>query len=268
MRISCRLGMLLGVAALLAAVAGAQEILLPEQNAAKAREVIQQAIQALGGKAYLNVKDIYREGRLAQFSSSGELSGYVKFFDYVKLPGKNRTEFSDKRNIISVMTLEEGWELDRGGIQPVGQEALERYQRNLKKDVLEYLLRYRLQEEGLSFRYQGTDIVDLKPVEWVEIVDRDRTSIRIAFDQKTHLPIRTVILWRDPLTRQRIEEVEYYSNYHSVNGVMTPFQIQKERNGINYYQVFFTTCRYNTGLDDALFTRASLEERWAKLNKK
>ncbi len=267
MRISQRIAIVIYFGALLPVAAGAQQILLPEQNAAKARGVIQQAIEALGGEAYLNVKDIYREGRLAQFSSSGELSGYVQFYDYVKMPGKNRTEFYDKRNIISVMTLEEGWELDRGGIQPVGPEAVERYQRNLKKDVLEYFFRYRLNEEGLSFRYQGTDIVDLKQVEWVEIVDRDRTSIRIAFDLSTHLPIRTVILWRDPLTRQRFEEVEYYANYHPVSGVMTPFQIQKQRNGVNYYQVFFSTYQYNTGVDDSLFTRASLEERWAKIKK-
>ena len=130
------------------------------------------------------------------------------------------------------------------------------------------VLRYRLDEEGLAFRYQGSDVVDLKQVDWVELVDRERTSMRIALDRNTRLPIRAVIVSRDPLTRQRIEEVEYYANYHPIDGVMTPMQIQKQRNGINYYQVFFTAYRYNTGLDDALFTRASLEERWAKLNKK
>ncbi|MCL6482192.1 MAG: outer membrane lipoprotein-sorting protein, partial [Firmicutes bacterium] len=143
-----------------------------------------------------------------------------------------------------------------------------RYRRNLRKDVLEYVFRYRLDEEGLAFRYQGSDVVDLKQVDWVELVDRERTSMRIALDRRTHLPIRVVIVSRDPHSRQRIEEVEYYANYHAVDGVMTPMQIQKQRNGINYYQVFFTAYRYNTGLDDALFTRAALEERWAKLNKK
>ncbi len=267
MRLSISAGSAVLVALLAATTAG-QQVLLPEQNTARARELVQQAIEALGGAAYRNVRDIYREGRLAQFSSAGELAGYVKFFDYVKLPDKNRTEFYDQRNIITVMTSEEGWELDRGGIQPAGPEAVERYRRNLRKDVLEYVLRYRLNEEGLALRYQGSDVVDLKQVDWVELVDRERTSLRIALDRNTRLPIRAVIVSRDPLTRQRIEEVEYYANYHPVDGVMTPMQIQKQRNGINYYQVFFTAYRYNTGLDDTLFTRASLEERWAKLNKK
>ena len=32
--------------------------LMPEESAAKAKEILQQAIQALGGPAYLNVHDV------------------------------------------------------------------------------------------------------------------------------------------------------------------------------------------------------------------
>lgn len=240
--------------------------LLPEQSAARARELIQTAIQALGGKAYLEVRDLYRIGRLAQFSRTGELSGYIRFYDYVKLPDKNRTEYSQKRNIIQVYTSQEGWELDRGGVQEAPPESLERYQRGLKRDV-DYLFRYRLNEEGMAFRYGGSDILDLKQVEWIEVSDRDRLTLRVALDRSTHLPIRAMYTYRDPATRLRVEEVEHFGNYHVIQGVRTPMQILRERNGVNYYQVFFEKYEYNVGLDDSLFTRASLEQAWAKLNK-
>lgn len=243
-----------------------QGVLLPEESAAKAKELIQQTITALGGQAYLGVRDIYRSGRFAQFDSKGELGGYIKFFDYVKLPDKNRTEFFDKRNIIFITSGHEGWELDRGGVQESPAETIERAQEALYKDI-DHLFRNRLDEEGLTLRYGGSDIVDLKQVDWVEVVDRDRRTLRIAIDRSSRLPLRAVYVIRDRRTRQRTEEIEYFSNYHPVQGVLTPFQVARERNGLKVYQAFFTETKYNTGLGDDFFSRSALEARWAELNK-
>jgi hypothetical protein len=73
---------------------------------------------------------------------------------------------------------------------------------------------------------------------------------------------------RDPNTRTRSEEIEYYSLYHPIDGIETPFQITRERNQQKVYQVFFDKIQYNTNLSDSLFTRESLEDRWAKVGKK
>jgi len=110
--------------------------------------------------------------------------------------------------------------------------------------------------------------VDLKQVDWIEIVDRDRRTFRIALDRETHLPVRTVITTRDPVTRERTEESTYYSNYHVEQGIQTPFQVGRDRNGIKSFQAFYYGCSYNTGLTDELFTRASLEKRFAEVGKK
>jgi hypothetical protein len=34
------------------------------------------------------------------------------------------------------------------------------------------------------------------------------------------------------------------------------------------YQAFFEKCEYNTNLSESLFTKDSLEDRWAKVGKK
>lgn len=266
MRIVRRTMLTLAAVAALALPAAAQEVLLPDQSSAKARELIQAAIEAMGGRAYLDVREIYRTGRLAQFGTQGDLTGFAEFFDYVKLPDKNRTEYFKKRNIMTLYTAEGGWEMDRGGVTPASAESLERYRESLKKD-LDNLFRFRLNEPGMIFRYQGVDILDLKQVEWVEVVDRERYTVRIAFDQRTRLPMRVVYLTRDPATRQRVEEVEFLSNWHRKGGVMTAMQIARERNGRKVYQAFFKDYEYNSGIPDSLFTRASLEEAFARLNK-
>ena len=249
-----------------AAAAQQSEVLLPAQSAEKAKAIIQKAIQALGGPAYLGIRDISCSGRFAQFDRNGKLGGYARFWDYTKLPDKNRTEYFKQRNIIQVRTAQAGWDMDRGGVVDAPADDLESYQESLKKDI-HAIFRSRLNEEGMVFRYGGPDIVDLKQVDWVEIMDRDRRSFRIAMERATSLPIRAEITTRNPRTRERTVETYYLSNYHPVGGVTTALQEARERNGRKVYQVFIDECQYNTGLSDSLFTRESLEQRFAELNK-
>lgn len=259
----------LGMAVIfLCAPAGAQEkaYLAPEESAAKAKALIQRAIAAMGGDAYLKARDVYCEGRFAQFGSTGQLSGYERVYDYVMFPDKNRTEFSKKRNIIYVNNGDKAWSLDRGGVEDLPDERGKDYLESLLTDI-HYLFRFRLEEEGMVFRYAGRDTVDLKPVDWVELTDRDRRVIRIAFAQNTGLPVRASYVTRDPETRARTEETDYFSNYHNMGGIETALRIWKETNGRMTYQVFWDKCAYNTGVSETYFTREALEQLWAKLKK-
>jgi hypothetical protein len=243
------------------------EVLLPEQSAAKAKAILQQAVDALGGSAYLNVHDVTCQGRISQFGHSGELNGFGHFVDYAQPPLKDRTENLPKRNIISVYNGDKGWELDRGGVSEATITDLATFQEDTKKDI-DNILRHRIHEQGMIFRYGGLDVVDYQESDWVELVDSDNRTFRIAIARTTHLPVRKVVDTRNANTRMRTEEVEYYSNYHPINGVQTPFQITRERNGIKVYQVFFDKFEYNTSVPDSLFTKESLEERWEKVGKK
>ena len=275
MRISvCRLAAtIVLVFAFLAVVSesSAQEsdVMMPAQSAAKAKEILQQAIDGLGGPAYLNVHDVTCSGRFGQFGHSGELNGYARFEDYTipTPPFKDRQENLPKRNIIEVRNGDKGWDLDRGGVTEARTSDLARYQEDMKTDI-DNILRHRIHEPDMVFRYGGPDVVDLHESDWVELVDNENRTIRIAIAKSSHLPIRMVIDTRNANTRMRTEEIEYFSNYHPFSGIQTPFQITRDRNGIKVYQVFFDKCEYNTNLSDSLFTKESLDERWAKIGKK
>lgn len=242
------------------------EVLMPEQSAAKAKQLIGQAVAALGGSAYLRVNDVTCTGRLGQFGHNGETMGYEKFIDYTKLPDKDRNENLPKRNIIEVLNGDKGWVLDRGGVSDAAEDTISQFQEDQKVDI-DNVLRSRWKEPNVILRYLGPDVVDLKEAEWIEFVDPDNRSVRIAFDSISHLPIRKVVVTRDSTTHQRTEVTEYYSNYHPVEGVTTPFQISRERNGRRVYQVFFEECKYNTSPPDSLFTKESLDQRWAQVGK-
>jgi len=249
------------------ALAQDDQFLMPEQSAAKAKDLISQAIEALGGSTYLNVRDATCTGRLGTFDHSGELTGFGHFIDYTIPPFKERQENLPKRNIIEVYNGDKGWQLDRGGVAQAPQADLLDFQEGVKKD-LDNILRHRIHEPDMTFRYGGPDIIDGWKADWVELVDSENRTIRIAFASNTHLPIRKTVDTRDSKTRMKTQETEYYSNYHPLGGIQTAFQLTRERNGIKIFQAFFDKCEYNTNLPDALFTKESLDQRWAQVGKK
>lgn len=243
------------------------QFLMPEQSAAKAKEILAEAIQALGGDAYLKVSDVTCTGRLGQFDHSGELTGFGHFIDYEKPPLKERQENLPKRNIISVYNGDNGWELDRGGVSDAPRADLEDFKEGAKRDI-DNILRQRIHEAGMTLRYGGSDTVDLRQAKWVELIDSDNQTIRIAFADSTHLPIREVAETRNPKTQTKSEEIDYFANFHPQGDIQTPLQLTRERNGIKLFQAFFDKCDYNTNLSDELFTKESLDQRWTQVGKK
>jgi hypothetical protein len=257
-----------GLAVLVPARAQNPDTMLPAQSEAKARELINSAIQALGGDTYLRVRDISRTGRLSQFGSNGALMGFVEVFDYTKLPDKRRREYSKRRNIIDVFNGDAGWSLDKEGIEETTAETLDAFQENLRRGM-DNFFRFRFnKEQGIVLRYAGHDLVDMKEVDWVEVSDREHRVIRIAMERNTRLPIRAVSFQRDPDTRNPIQEVDYFSNYQPIQGVQTPFRVARDRAGRRISETVYSSVQFNTGLDDSLFSRASLEQRWSQIGKK
>ncbi len=261
------LATMLGAGAAPRAAAQNPDTMMPEASAAKAHELLQQMIAALGGPAYLGVRESVCDGRLAQFDHNGELTGYATFKDYWRYPDKNRTEYTKKGNFVELFAGDAGWSLDKGGVSEQPATAVTDFQEQVKRDM-DTLLRMRLKEDGMVFRYGGSDIVDLTEADWVEIVDLERRTFRIAINRATHLPMRSVVITRNDMTRERTEELTTYSNFHVIGGVQSPKQLARERDGRRIFQAFYFDCSYNPKIADELFTRASLDKQWASMAKK
>jgi hypothetical protein len=241
--------------------------LLPADSAAKAKAILNQAIQGLGGQAYLNAYNSDCSGRYAEFEHSGGLGGYLQVRQLWQSPDNSRTEYGNKGNIADLYAGGHGWSLDRGGVSELPAKAVDDYQEQLKTAV-NMVLRFRMNENGIILRYSGTDVVDLKQVDWAEVADRAGHSVRIAIDRSTHLPVRSVVMTRDPDTGNRIETETRYSNYQVIGGIQTPLQVVRMRNGLQVYQAFLDSCQYNENLPADYFTRASLDAYFDHVRKK
>jgi len=241
--------------------------MMPEERAAKGKQVLDQLITALGGPTYLDIRESNCEGRLAQFGHSGELTGYTPFKVYWRYPDKNRTDFSKKGVIVNVYNGDRGWTLDRGGITELSTVAVADFQEQARRDI-NNLLRVRLKEPGMTIRYGGTDVVDLRTVDWVEIADTEQRDFRLAVDRSTHFLVRTVVTLADDTSPDRSVETHIYTNYQLMDGVQTPLQITLDRNGRRVNQVFFQSCKYNPGFSDDFFTKAALDKRFSEVGSK
>ncbi len=240
------------------------DTLMPEASAAKGKQILQQLIDAFGGPTYLDIRDSDCEGRLARFGHNGELSGYTNFKDYWRYPDANRTDYSKKGVVINLYVGDKGWTLDKGGVSELSAASVADFQDQAKRDI-NNLLRMRLKEPGMTIRYGGTDIVDLKTVDWVDITDSEQRNFRLAVDRSTHLLARAVVSTPDETMNDRNVETNIYTNFQLMDGVRTALQITTDRNGRRVSQVFFTICKYNSGLPADLFTKAALDKRFSEV---
>ncbi len=240
------------------------DTLMPEQSAAKGKQILQQLIDGLGGPTYLDIKDSDCEGRLARFGHNGEMTGYTNFKDFWRYPDANRTEYAKKGVIINLYVGDKGWTLDKGGVSELSAASVADFQDQAKRDI-HNLLRHRLNEPGMVIRFGGSDIADLRPVDIVDLTDSDGHNFRLAVDKTTHLLVRSTVTTPDKANDSRDVETNIYTNFQLMDGVRTAMQIAQDRNGRRSSQVFFNTCKYNSNLSPDLFSRTSLDHRFQKV---
>jgi hypothetical protein len=237
------------------------ETMMPEASASKAKQLLARMIDAMGAYAFMNYTESQCSGRVSQFGHNNDLTSYLEFKDYWRYPDKNRTDYGKKGNIIDLFTANDGWTMDHDGVSEEPSERVFEFQDKLKKDP-RHLLRYRLKEEGMIFRYGGTDLIDLKPVDWVELQDREGRTYRIAVQRENHLMVRYTVITKDSESGELVEEVTSYANFHPFDGVETPLQAVRTRNDRRIFQAFYDSCTYNPHLAPDFFTKAALDRRF------
>jgi hypothetical protein len=255
------------------------DTMMPEQNVAKAKQVLADLINALGGPGYTEVRESQCEGRRALIGHNGELNGYIDFADFRRYPDKARTEYLSKgRNtilkaligidgldfshggiFITLYNGDHGWTFSRSGVDEMPVTSVSEFQEQTKRNI-DNLLRLRLKEPGMVIRFGGNDTVDLKQADWVELTDSDERKFRLAVDQSTHFLLRAIVSTKDKEYDQIDDDTTLYSNYHLMDSVWVPLQISREHNGRRTGQIFYDTCRFNPGFPDDLFSKSSLQK--------
>lgn len=222
------------------------------ENARKARALLDQAIQALGGQAYLNVHDMQEEGRTYSFYHGRPTSNGVLFWRFVEYPDKERIEVTKQRDIAYLYTADKGYEITYKGPHPVEKKDLQDYLRR-RKFSLDTMLRVWLNDPTVAFFYEGKALAGNVPAQQIELINAKNEAVKLYLDWETHLPIQKSYTWRDPVDKERNVEEEIYDNYRPVQGVMTPYGFTRYYNGDMQTQRFVNNVHFNQGLSQAMF---------------
>lgn len=244
----------------LAGVVGGQDSSAPNaparqpSNQEKARAVVDQMIQALGGQAYLNVQDYYSEGRTGSFKNES-LEGGSLFYRYWKWPNKDRTELTKQRDIVRLYLDDKAYEITYKGIQLLDPEKQDRVKQALirRHYSLENVLRTWLAEPSVLLLDEGPSISEGQMAEKITIINSKNESVTLLISPDTHLPLEKRFSTRDPRYRERDEEATIYGNWKVIQGINTPRVILTRRNGEMLLQEILLNITYNTHPAESLF---------------
>ena len=219
----------------------------------KAREIVAEGIRALGGDAYLNIRDREMRGRSSTLHHGRQEGVSVLFWSFSEFPDKERIELTEERDIAYVYLGDKGWEITYKGPHPVEEKDRVEYARQHRYS-LDTVLRTWVKDPGVLFLFEGNALAAQHEAYQVTLINSKDESVTLYFDTDTHLPIKKTFTWRDPVDLQKNLEEEIYDNYRPVGGgAVLPYNVTRYFNGDMSRQRFFFSVTINQGLDPAMF---------------
>lgn len=225
------------------------------QTTPAARQLLDSMIDALGGRWFREVTEIQTTGRFYTFKRD-EVVSADNYTDYLKFPDKERTEFGkDRDKTIQINRGLEGWVV-KPPDKPKGEPDVQEQSPGATEEVLkdfqlsfDYVVRFSVNSPKSSVLSTGSEVVDSKRADVVEIRDQDKNLMRIFIDRETRLPLKTQ-------TRRAGESSlheETYANWHAFDGVMTPLMVVRYKDGVKTMEMRLQSAKYNPGFADSLF---------------
>jgi hypothetical protein len=246
-----------------------------DQSTEKARALLNQAIDALGGSAYLSYSTRSEEGRsysLYHSQSRGPGTIYRRYYRYAD---KDRVEFAlergigvydlipfpipvpegkanKKTDVALIHNGDKGYEVSFKGVEQEEAKDTTDYLRRRARSM-EWVLRKWIHEPGVALFYDGTALGNANLADKVTITNSRNESVTLFLDTTTHLPVKKLFAWRDATDKYQNVEEEAYDNYKPVQGIMTPYTLSRYYNGDLVSERFLSKVKYNDELADSLF---------------
>jgi hypothetical protein len=266
------------LALLLCALAAAQTAppnaainLNDSDNARKARAVLDQTVQALGGEPYLTYENRLEEGRYYPLYHGRTESTGIAYRYYVQYPDKDRFEVlgakaihiipgqidiggvkSNKADLVLIHNGDKGYETTYKGTAAQDKLELENYLRR-RGHSLEWIFRKWVRDPNVALFYDGQAVVNGKETEGVTLLNNQNDSVSVYLDLNSHYPVKISYSWRDPKDKQKDVEEEIYDGYKLVQGIWTAHSVTRYFNGETSQQRFINTASYNLKLPDSMF---------------
>lgn len=225
-------------------------------NDRKAEEIVQRAIAAQGGGAYLGVRTIIGRGYFSQFDKGVALPPQ-KFIDYLAFPDRERTEFRGGRGrSIQTNDGERGWLYEQAtrSLADMTPEQVANFKIAMRTST-DSLLRGWWRREGARLTYLGRREAGLaKRNEAVRLTYPDGLTVDYEFGAKDGLPAKTMYKRKNAEGEEVMEE-DRFASYQTINGLTVPFVIDHYRAGEQSSRINYDSIEFNAAIPDTLFAK-------------
>jgi len=224
------------------------------QTTPAARQLLDSMIQSLGGKQFLDVREIQTTGRFFAFNK-GEISQSDVYASYWKVPDMDRIEYGkDKLKPGRINNGLEGWILTpaaKGKDLDVEKQSAADIDEFLKgfRMSFNYVIRFVVNTPKATILHAGSETIDTKRADILEIRDAQKNLMRVYIDRETRYPLKV----QTRLTDEQFTDEWIYANWHKFDGVMTPLMVVRYRDGVKRQETRVETVAYNPGFPDSLF---------------
>ncbi len=235
-------------------------LLAAETSKDRAKRVIDQTIDALGGDAFRHMSTRTETGRAYTFYRDKLTAMYPAriYTKYLEPDGKSpiyemqRQALGKKEADTILFTTNEAYEVNYRGGRPLPADRIKEFRENTLQNIF-YILRERLSEPGIDFDSAGADVVENQPVEIVDFFDAADRKIRVWINSDSFLPARQRYYSWDPTINDHHEEVTHFTKYRKVGAIMWPYEAQRDRDDEKYSQLLSDQVTVDDPLPDSLF---------------
>jgi hypothetical protein len=234
-----------------------------QKNAQQARAALDAMVQALGGDAWLNVKNQMRHGHIAAFFHGQPDPGTTEFWEFHSWPDSDRIEYTKHRDVVQFYLGREGWEVTYKGKKALPQEQVDDFLRR-RDHSIETAVKVWLKDPKTILVYEGQRLAERHLADQVTLISPQNEAVTILMDAQTHLPLRRTFQWRDPLYKDKNLDAEEYDDYHLVDGLPTPFTITRFKGDDMNRQLFLDHVKYNQDLSSDFWSVDAADRRIKK----
>ena len=227
----------------------------------KAEAIIKQAIEALGGSAYVNVQSVVGRGFYTPYQD-GVSQLPTRFLDYLVYPDKERTEFTSAGvRVVQTNTGATGWLYD-GATRSLNDQKpaqIEDFKLSMRTSI-DNLLRGWWRREGATLSYIGRREAGLaRRNETVRLTYPDGFWIEYEFGAKDGLPAKIIYKRNRKLPdsdeTEEVTEEDRLAKPISIGGVTVAFVVDHFINGKQTSRINYESIEFNRPLPDSLFTK-------------
>jgi hypothetical protein len=220
----------------------------------KAEAILKKAVQLLGGDRYLLVRSQIGRGKYSVIRDGAVIS-FQSFTDVLVFPDKERTEFKGQ-GIKTVQTNvgNSGWTFDGNNemirVQDEGQVAS--FKRGLRVSLDNLLRGYWRGDAMLT--YAGRRPASLgKRNDVVKLTFKDGLVVEFEFGDDG-VPAKAVYKRTSP-DNEEIKEEDRYAQFLDVDGVKTPFIIDRFSNDKQSSRINYESIEFNKSIPDSVFAK-------------